>query len=354
MLSEKDIIERIKLDAQALIPVDWARLEIDKTFHRPASVKADLIFKLSTNNESVHMLAEVIARSARAVFMNKIDQVRKSANLCGALPLIVAPYLNAEERSLCHDHQVFFLDLSGNQWISFEGFLIEREGFVNQFPETRGERNPFADKASLIIRELIANYGEMRGVRELAELLNLSPGFVSKIAAELEERSYVLKSLDGLRLINPKELITDWVSHYNIRNNRQQRYFLPVISTEEVLKRIRELDLPESGYALSVQAGASLIHRYAAYDVVHIYVSDDEMQNRFLKPLQLQSVERGENVILMKPKYINSVFYGSRKKSGLNVVSDLQLYLDLYHYPKRGREQAEKIYELNLAPKFKD
>lgn len=74
------------------------------------------------------------------------------------------------------------------------------------------------------------------------------------------------------------------------------------------------------------------------------------MRGNFANSLKLERVERGENIILMKPKYKKSVFYQSRMIQGLNVVSDLQLYLDLYHYPKRGREQAEKIYDLKLAP----
>jgi len=33
----------------------------------------------------------------------------------------------------------------------------------------------------------------------------------------------------------------------------------------------------------------------------------------------------------------------------LRVVSDLQLYLDLYNYPVRGLEQAEHLYEKRLS-----
>jgi hypothetical protein len=163
----------------------------------------------------------------------------------------------------------------------------------------------------------------------------------------------IQRSQNGLLLINPEELIADWVNHYNIKNNQQYRYFLAVISVDEVLKKIRDLELPESGYAIAAQAGANLVYKHSAFDVVHVYVEDDQMRGNFANSLKLERVERGENIILMKPKYKKSAFYQSRKILGLNVVSDLQLYLDLYHYPKRGREQAEKIYDLKLAPLFK-
>lgn len=354
MLSEKDIIARIKKDLEALIPAEWAHLKVERKSPCPHSIKPDLVIKLSANNKSSQLVVEIISSSSRVIFMNKLEQVKRYANLCNALPLVIAPYLKPGERALCRDYDVYFIDLSGNQWISCEGILIERDGFKNKFPEARAGRNPFSDKASLIIRELIVNYGKARGVRELADLLKLSPGFVSKIAGELEERGNIQKSQNGLRVINPEELVADWVNHYNIRNNRQHRYFLPVISTDEVLKRLRELDLPESGYALSAQAGANLVYKYAGHDVVHIYVEDDQMRDLFVKSLKLQSVDRGENIVLMEPKYKRSVFYQSRDIKGIRVVSDLQLYLDLYNYPKRGREQAEKIYELKLAPLFKE
>ena len=38
----------------------------------------------------------------------------------------------------------------------------------------------------------------------------------------------------------------------------------------------------------------------------------------------------------------------------LPVVSDLQLWLDLYDYPQRGREQAERILERGLRPQLEE
>jgi len=43
---------------------------------------------------------------------------------------------------------------------------------------------------------------------------------------------------------------------------------------------------------------------------------------------------------LIQP-YDEGVLYGIQTIEGLKVVSDIQLYIDLYKYPARGREQAE-------------
>jgi hypothetical protein len=64
--------------------------------------------------------------------------------------------------------------------------------------------------------------------------------------------------------------------------------------------------------------------------------------------VKARAVERGANLRISLPHYGVSGFYGMRVTEGLPVVSDLQLYLDLYDYPWRGREQAEQIFERRL------
>jgi hypothetical protein len=76
--------------------------------------------------------------------------------------------------------------------------------------------------------------------------------------------------------------------------------------------------------------------------------------DRFRKKLKLDEVKQGANVIILDPYYKNSVFYGLREVDGLLVVSDIQLYLDLYHYPIRGLEEAEHLYEKRLKNLFED
>jgi len=41
--------------------------------------------------------------------------------------------------------------------------------------------------------------------------------------------------------------------------------------------------------------------------------------------------------------YVEGVFYAPMEKGGLQVVCLPQLYVDLYHYERRGREQAEYL-----------
>ena len=71
-----------------------------------------------------------------------------------------------------------------------------------------------------------------------------------------------------------------------------------------------------------------------------------------LVTLDLKEADQGANLVLMRPYYKHSVFYDSQEVEGLRVVSDIQLYLDLYGYPVRGREQAEHLYDKRLKKLF--
>jgi hypothetical protein len=41
--------------------------------------------------------------------------------------------------------------------------------------------------------------------------------------------------------------------------------------------------------------------------------------------------------------YDDGVFYGVSQVGGVNVVSKVQLYIDLFNYPARGEEAAEIV-----------
>jgi hypothetical protein len=68
----------------------------------------------------------------------------------------------------------------------------------------------------------------------------------------------------------------------------------------------------------------------------------------FIKELDLRSAPQGANLVLMLPYYKHSVFYDFQEIDGIRVVSDIQLYLDLYSYAVRGREQAANLFDKRL------
>jgi hypothetical protein len=107
-------------------------------------------------------------------------------------------------------------------------------------------------------------------------------------------------------------------------------------------------------YALTCQAGASLVSPHARFDRVHIYVPDQSSIGIFVAALSLVEAPQGANLVLLDPYYRSSFRWGSQQIRNLRVASDLQLYLDLFSYPLRGIEQADFLYEKRLRALIED
>lgn len=103
-------------------------------------------------------------------------------------------------------------------------------------------------------------------------------------------------------------------------------------------------------YVFTGHAGASLVDPYTEFDVAEVYVRDLDKAASALNAVGARRVERGANLIVSLPYYKVSAFYDAQVSSGFKCASDIQLYLDLYDYPIRGREQAEHLYEQRLQP----
>jgi hypothetical protein len=71
-----------------------------------------------------------------------------------------------------------------------------------------------------------------------------------------------------------------------------------------------------------------------------MYISNSGDLSKWIPLLDLRPVESGSNVSIYIP-YDEGVFYNVQEANGIKIVGNIQLYLDLYNYPARGREQAE-------------
>ncbi len=353
---ELEIVESLRDNFAALVPVPGLKVDFDTPSPCGQSPCPDFIAHVSLNNLRFKLIGEITAQPGFAHFDAVISQARALASeRAGAAPVIVAKYLSPSKRQQCADAGVNFIDLSGNVLLAYKDLYIERIGFPNQFPEERKGRGPFSDKASLILRTMLEHKNKAWGTRELAQSVALDPGFVSRIAREMESRAYIVRSDSKLLLQNRERILEDWVHEYDYRKNRERRYFCLAQSPQEILGKISSLNIPkEIGYALGLHAGANLVAPHAVYNEVHIYVRNEEALNYCVKHLRLEAVDRGANLVFLMPYYGHSVFFSKQLVSNLWTVSDIQLYLDLYNFPVRGREQAEYLYEKRLKYLIED
>jgi DNA-binding transcriptional ArsR family regulator len=286
---------------------------------------------------------ESVVRSGRRVAaLNRIPTVwvlrRASSRLRGKL----------------RDSGVSFIDLSGAVHLDLPGLIVDRTDLEPVRGPQRGQRaiDPFADRASRISRVLLSHAAAREwGVRELAEAARVNPSTASRVVKALAKEELVQFERRGRSsatwVPEPKALLQLWTRAYDWGQNERLAFNAPIGAPEKFLPRLKRV-LPGSGWALSLHAGAWLIAPHATWNRVHLYYAGTEGELREVtKGAGWRPSEEG-NLVVMFPFYKDSVWWRVERRQALPVVSVLQLVLDLWHYPLRGREQAEHLLESQL------
>ncbi len=246
-----------------------------------------------------------------------------------------------------------FVALNGAVRIQAPGVLIDRTDLRLPAKGTRpSRRSAFSDRASLIARWLFYQPANSQWtITGLAEATGVSPSVASYAARDLERRHLVEATVSGrerrIRLVEHRELIAQWAREYGWRDNASLTVHAPIGSPRRFLARLTALSLPH--FAVTLQAGASLLLPHSPVEEIHLYV-DLPSQARLadlVRKLDWPPDSSGRFQFLM-PYYKTSVWEGVREQDGVPVVSDLQLMIDLWNHPIRGREQAELLLEKHL------
>jgi hypothetical protein len=94
-------------------------------------------------------------------------------------------------------------------------------------------------------------------------------------------------------------------------------------------------------YAFTLNAGVSLVAPSFRVPAVHCYLEGDP--SPIAAALGLRATSEADGAVHVLVPYDPGVFYGALEKGGLKVVCLPQLYADLLHHERRGREQAEHL-----------
>lgn len=245
-----------------------------------------------------------------------------------------------------------FVDLTGAVRLNLPWLMIDRTDLEPVRPQGESKtRNPFSDRGSLILRTMLdAGPERVWSVRDLAETAGISLGLTSYVISALARRHLVEVQTSGRRkliqLADRTAVIEQWTREYDWRKNTAIAFHASVGSPNRFLRRLPEM-LHDRRWALTLQAGASLVAPHASWDLIHLYAGVRDT-DQLLEIGQRQGWEPGDGgkVVLMAPFYKAAVWHGSQRIGGLPVVSTLQLILDLWHYPVRGREQAEHLMHM--------
>jgi hypothetical protein len=253
-----------------------------------------------------------------------------------------AVYISPQSAAILRRGNLGYLDLSGNCYLAFENVLIEKEGKRNLRPSTRPLKSLFAPRATRVVRVLLTEPQRPWRLDELARGSQVSLGHAHNVVKRLEDLAWVERDENQrIRLGKPADLLDAWCDSYTYLENEIATFFTPERITRRLIAEIvRAAEGQRRRYAFTMHAGASLVAPHIRMPAIHCYLEGDP--GPVAGALGLRAAEGEGNVHLLSP-YDQGVFHGLLEKGGLKVVSLPQLYVDLAHYERRGREQAEHL-----------
>lgn len=218
--------------------------------------------------------------------------------------------------------------------------------------EKPAEGNIYSDKSALILDWLLREgiKSQDLSLRNVTKETGVSLGLVQRVFEVL-----VLKGImqtEGVRtakkffLKDPKCLFEGWLEHYSIVKKCKMRTYRSGFQDKaELLEAIQKSNLNKK-VALALHSAAEA-HGYknTNLNTLELYVLDPLVRSQLEKKLLLEPQERGYEVLLIEPYYKSLLKKTTDSGLDFNVAPSILTFLDLYHFPLRGQEQAEFMAE---------
>lgn len=221
------------------------------------------------------------------------------------------------------------------------------------------EPNIYADKSSLVLEWLLLKGvdKDQFSIREIANETGVSLGQVQKVIGVLVRngclRSTGLRTAKKFVVYKPKIIMKDWLERYNISRKCKMWTFSAGFSGRQRLLELLNGSALRGKFTLALHSAADALgYKNNNLETLELYVPDKEVRQEIEKILYLEPRERGYDVLMIEPYYKNMLYVDKNDRNVfLYNTEPLLTYLDLYHYPLRGQEQAEFMAERILELK---
>ncbi len=310
----------------------------------------DLLINGMVSGKPVKFLIEIKSqgepRLVRMAVAQLKDYLRDAKDSYG---ILVAPFLSDASRQICREAGVGCIDLAGNAFLSFRNIFVDISGKPNPFPVSRLSKSVFSPKSSRVLRVLLADPSKRWYVEDLSRETGISIGLTSRVKQSLLSMEWIKEENKSFFLVKPEEALSQWVSNYTYEKNTAASFYSGLTEDELEAAIAKECEKRGVRYGLALFSGARKVAPFVRFMRFFSYIEGNIED--VAEALQFKKVDTGANVTLLQP-YDEGVFYGLQSINGVNVVSDIQLYLDLKGYKGRGEEAAQAIFEKRIKPKW--
>jgi hypothetical protein len=324
--------------------------KVAKAGHRQG--KNDLRVVLKSDADSrVILYIEIKRRVTPQLALGIVDGLGQVP--ADGYPMLCTYSVSQRVADICRQNNVSYLDEAGNCWIRVPGLYVHVTGRQSTRPDTRPAVDPFAPRSSRLTRVLLCDPSKLWTLSALAKEAKVSTGLVWKVKKVLLEEGFIRMSDRRLSVSDPAGLLDAWMNRYKAPGEKVFLYSIG--KTGQLEDRLCECcDAAGLRHAFTGMSGAWRVAPMVRYTVVSAYVEagfDSGSLDDLLQRMDAGPVDSGANLVLYTTDD-ESVFFGARSLSGMNVVSPIQLYLDLMHTAGRGKDAAEEIMDKEIAPLF--
>ena len=204
-------------------------------------------------------------------------------------------------------------------------------------------KNILEGRSSRVIRVLLTNWPKSWDLRSLAKEADVTLGTAQRVANTLLKEKYALReSKRGeFRLMDPVRLLRRWAAYTDFTSRHK---FIHYYTFEQEIETFLELIKSKNGpeYALTTLVGALQVAPPVRPTDLYLYIKSEEDAKKWAELLGLKPVEKAGNIIFVIPDDPH-LFYHSQDINGIKIVSNIQLYVDLFNYPGRGEEAAAEL-----------
>jgi hypothetical protein len=269
------------------------------------------------------------------------------------VPLIAAPQIAPRGREFLREQGLAYWDLGESLYLELPWAVY----FIDRPPLPAGprkRRDVFRGRTTQVLHTLLLHNDRPWHLNELAARSETSSYIALQACTYLEEQLWMERHGKGPRVVRilrePGALLDAWADAYSLERYRFRRYHRWAQSSTALREAVTAV-LEEGGvdYALTLAAGAELVAPFAtSVERLTLILPDTASLPEITEAAKLRPVEDGENIAFLLTRERAPLLFRQRR-GDLWVASDVQLYLDLFAWPQRGREQAQHLRSERLS-----
>lgn len=327
-----DIVERLTTK----LPRGW-RITVGAP-SKQADTGVDTILRISGPGSTS---ASIVLQAKSRLEPKDIDSLASLLSSQGLPVVIAAPFLSARSQEALVARGFGYADLTGNIRLSLSkpGLYIETRGAdKNPEPATRERRSLKGAKAGRLIRTL-CDHRPPLGLRELAKLAGVDPGYASRIVDYLDREALVVRKPRGaITSVDWPGLLRRWSQEYSPFQRGRARWYLAPRGLPQITDKLRGLSIR---YAVSGSWGAG---QFAPVAPARLLVCYGDQIPSLAEALDVRPADAGSNVMLVTP-FDHVVYEHTLERQGITVAAPSQIAVDLLTSPGRGPNEAEALME---------